>query len=152
MKIHLVIDNIRSAYNVGSIFRSADGSGSTTIYVCGISPTPEHLKVSKTALGANETVEWKYFKTTQLAIDELKEKGIPIFSLETGENSVDYREVEYPNEFVLVVGHETEGVNPHILSKSDKIISIPMRGKKNSLNVANATSIILYEITKNVKN
>jgi 23S rRNA (guanosine2251-2'-O)-methyltransferase len=123
MKIFVIVDNVRSAYNVGSIFRTADGAGSCEILLCGISPTPEHLKVGKTALGATETVAWKYFKTTQEAITYLKEKGI-------------------------VLGHETEGVNRDILEKSDKIVSIPMRGSKNSLNVASAAAIILYEITR----
>lgn len=148
MKIFVIVDNVRSAYNVGSIFRTADGAGCCEILLCGISPTPEHVKVGKTALGATETVAWKYFKTTQEAITDLKEKGIEVLSIETGENAVDYREYEYPNEVGIVLGHETEGVNRDILEKSDKIVSIPMRGSKNSLNVASAAAIILYEITR----
>lgn len=148
MKIHLVIDNIRSAYNVGSIFRTADGAGSCEIYICGISPTPENNKVQKTALDSTQFVPWKYFKSTLQAIEYLKEKNIPIWTLETEKDSSDFQKIQYPDEFALVVGHETEGVSKDIISKSDKIISIPMRGKKNSLNVANATSIVLYEATK----
>lgn len=148
MKIYVVIDNVRSAYNVGSIFRSADGAGSCEIYVCGISPTPKHLKVSKTALGAGDTVSWKYFKTTKEAIQNLKDKNIPVYALETDENAIHFQKMEYPDEFAIVVGHETEGISQDILKISDKIVSIPMRGKKNSLNVANATSIFLYEATR----
>lgn len=149
MKIIVMIDNVRSAYNIGSIFRSADGAGNCEIYVCGISPTPEHLKVAKTALGATESVTWKYFKTTQEAIKKLQSENIPIWALETEKNASDFQKIEYPQELAIIVGHETEGISKDILKISDKIIYIPMRGKKNSLNVANATSIFLYEATRN---
>lgn len=152
MKIIVVIDNVRSAYNVGSIFRTADGAGNCEIYICGISPTPEHIKVGKTALGATKSVPWKYFKTTSQALDAIRKENIEIISIETGDNAIDYREYSYPQTVAIVLGHETDGVDANILKKSDRIVSIPMRGEKNSLNVASAAAIILYEITRNVKN
>lgn len=148
MKIYIIVDNVRSAYNVGSIFRTADGAGSCEILLCGISPTPEHLKVQKTALGAHNSVSWKYFKTTKFAIEYLKEKKIPILALETEKKAKHFQKFKYPNELGIIVGHETEGISKDTLSQCDDVIYIPMRGTKNSLNVANATSIILYEITK----
>ena len=152
MKIYVIVDNIRSAYNVGSIFRTADGVGCCEIFVCGISPKPDHIKVAKTALGATESVTWKYFKTTNDAIEFLKEKGVPVWSVELAPGAVNYTDVKYPEEVGIIFGHETEGVSRYTLEKSDKIISIPMNGKKNSLNVATCAGIILYEAIRNVKN
>ncbi|MCK9368355.1 TrmH family RNA methyltransferase [Candidatus Dojkabacteria bacterium] len=151
MKIYVIIDNIRSAYNVGSVFRTADGVGCCEILICGISPKPDHIKVAKTALGATETVPWQYFKTTSEAIDYVKAKGIPVWSVELTPKAVNYTKVKYPNEVAIIFGHETEGINKYTLEKSDKILSIPMRGAKNSLNVATCAGIILYEAIKNAK-
>lgn len=150
MKLHIIIDNIRSAYNVGSIFRTADGTGSAQLYICGISPDKDHIKVKKTALGSTETVPSQYFKTTTEAIEELKGRGIPIFAVELTEGSEDYRKVEYPEEVALLFGHETDGVQPNILEMCDKVISVPMRGKKESLNVATIAGIVMYEAVRNV--
>lgn len=147
-KIYIIVDNVRSAYNVGSIFRSADGAGNCEILLCGISPTPNHIKVQKTALGAHESVSWQYFRTTKTAIESLKDKNIPILALETEEKAKHFQKYKYPNEVGVVVGHEIEGISKDIISLCDDVIYIPMRGSKNSLNVANATSIILYEITR----
>ncbi len=90
MKIYVVIDNIRSAYNVGSIFRTADGAGNCELLICGISPTPEHIKVGKTALGADQSVPWKYFKTTLEAVRWLKNKKVPVWSIELTEKAKHY--------------------------------------------------------------
>jgi 23S rRNA (guanosine2251-2'-O)-methyltransferase len=152
MKIYVIIDNIRSAYNVGSIFRTADGVGCCEIFVCGISPKPDHIKVQKTALDATESVPWKYFKSTSDAIDYVKEKGVPVWSVELDPKAVNYTEVKFPDEVAIIFGHETEGISRYTLQKSDKIISIPMLGAKNSLNVATCAGIILYEAIRNVKN
>lgn len=145
MKRYIVIDNIRSAYNVGSIFRTADGAGSCEILICGISPTPEHIKVKKTALGAHENIPWKYFKSTNLAIEYLKEKNIPVWAVEIDKNAVHFQKIKYPKDVAFILGHETEGIKKNILEKSDRIIYIPMNGQKNSLNVATCAGIILYE-------
>ncbi|MBI2356472.1 TrmH family RNA methyltransferase [Candidatus Dojkabacteria bacterium] len=148
MKIYVVLDNIRSAYNVGSIFRTCDGAGDCEVIICGISPTPEHSKVEKTSLGSTKTVPWRYFKTTDEAATYLMEKGVPIYSIEVTDKAERYTEVEYPQEVAIVLGHETEGVNRHILDSSDKHIIVPMNGKKESLNVATVAGIVIYEIIK----
>ncbi len=149
MEIHIVLDNIRSALNVGSIFRSADGAGSVAkIYLCGITTDIDNPKLDKTALGATEMIPSEHYDTTIEAIDEIKEQGIPIFSVELTDDAKHFQKIEYPNRVAFVFGHEKRGVSRDVLDRSDKKIYIPMRGLKESLNVANCASIILYEVTK----
>jgi tRNA G18 (ribose-2'-O)-methylase SpoU len=149
MKIHIVLDNIRSAFNVGSIFRTADGAGSVEkIYLCGITSPIDNPKLEKTALGALEYIPSEHYGSTMEAIKDIQDENIPIFSIELDEKSEDFQKVKYPEEFAIVLGHEKKGVDKSILEISDKIISIPMRGKKESLNVANTAGIILYEATR----
>lgn len=150
MKIHVVLDNIRSAFNVGSIFRSADGAGSVEkIYLCGITADVDNPKLEKTALGAIDMVNSEHYEETLDALKELKDMGIPIFVVELTNDAEDFQNVEYPNEVALVFGHEKRGVSDEILNMADKKIFIPMRGKKESLNVANCATTIFYEITRN---
>lgn len=149
MKIHIVLDNIRSAFNVGSIFRSADGAGSVEkIYLCGITADIDNPKLEKTALGALETVESEHYDSTKEAIEELKQKDIPIYSVELTKDAKNFQQIKYPKEIAIVLGHEKRGVDEEILKLSDEKIYIPMRGFKKSLNVANCASIVLYEITR----
>ena len=149
MKIHIVLDNLRSAFNVGSIFRSADGAGSVEkIYLCGITTDIDNPKLEKTALGALETVKSEHYDSTQEAIKELKERDISIYSIELTEDAKNFQDIKYPKEIAIVVGHEKKGIDEDILKLSDKKIFVPMRGFKKSLNVANCTSIVLYEITR----
>lgn len=149
MKIHIVLDNIRSVFNVGSIFRSADGAGSVEkIYLCGMTTPIDNPKLEKTALGATEMIDSEHYDTTQEALAELRERNIPIFSVELTDDAQDFQETEYPKELALVFGHEKNGVDEDILQESDQKIFVPMRGKKESLNVANCASIVLYEITR----
>ncbi len=149
MKIYIVLDNIRSVFNVGSIFRSADGAGSVKkIYLCGMTTPIDNPKLEKTALGATEMIDSEHYDTTHEALTELREKNIPIFSVELTDDAQDFQKVEYPEELALVFGHEKNGVDEEILQESDKKIYVPMRGKKESLNVANCASIVLYEITR----
>ena len=149
MKIHVVLDNIRSVFNVGSIFRTSDGAGSVEkIYLCGMTTPIDNPKLDKTALGATEMVPSEHYDTTQEALDELKAKNIPIYSIELTDDAENFQKVEYPEEVAIVLGHEKMGVDEEILNGCDKKIFIPMRGKKESLNVANCASIILYEITR----
>ena len=152
MKIHVVLDNLRSAFNVGSIFRSSDGAGSIEkIYLCGITSPLDNPKLEKTALGSLEFINSEHYDTTLDAIEELKEQNVPIYSVELTDDSENFQEIEYPDEFALVFGHEKKGIDKKILDISDKIISLAMRGKKKSLNVANTASIILYEVTRDGK-
>ena len=149
MEIHIVLDNIRSAFNVGSIFRSADGAGSVKkIYLCGMTTDIDNPKLDKTALGATEMIPSEHYDSTMEAINELRERGIPIYCIELTDDALDFQKVKYPEKIAIVLGHEKRGISDEILRKVDKSIYIPMRGKKESLNVANCASIILYEITK----
>jgi 23S rRNA (guanosine2251-2'-O)-methyltransferase len=149
MKIHIVLDNIRSVFNVGSIFRSADGAGSVEkIYLCGITSDIDNPKLEKTALGAIDMIKSEHYDTTVEALDEIRKQNIPIYSVELTDDAKDFQEVEYPDKVAIVFGHEKKGVDEDILESSDEKIMVPMRGKKESLNVANCASIILYEITR----
>jgi tRNA G18 (ribose-2'-O)-methylase SpoU len=150
MEIHIVLDNIRSAFNVGSIFRSADGAGSVEkIYLCGITADTDNPKLEKTALGALEMVDSEHFENTIDSIEDLKSKNIPVYAVELTEDAENFQRVTYPERIGLVFGHEKRGIQEDILKICDKRISVPMRGYKESLNVANCASIILYEITRN---
>ncbi len=149
MEIHIVLDNIRSAFNVGSIFRSADGAGSVKkIYLCGMTTDIDNPKLDKTALGATEMIPSEHYDSTIEAIEEIKERAIPIYSVELTPDAQNFQQIKYPSKLALIFGHEKRGINKEILDRVDKKIFIPMRGKKESLNVANCASIILYEITK----
>ena len=150
MKIHIVLDNIRSVFNVGSIFRSADGAGSVEkIYLCGITSDIDNPKLEKTALGAIDMVKSEHYDSTEEALDEIKDLGIPIYSVELADDAENFQRIKYPNELAIVFGHEKQGISEEILNKySDKKIMIPMRGMKESLNVANCATAILYEITR----
>lgn len=147
-KIFLVINNIRSAYNVGSIFRTADGAGVTKVYLCGITPTPNDHKVLKTSLGAEEYVPWEYFKHPMRLLKNLQDEKLWLVALEQTKGSESIFSYEFPKNknIALIVGNEIKGLNKKILSCADKIIEIPMLGKKESLNVAVATGIALYQI------
>lgn len=149
MEIYIILDNIRSAFNVGSIFRSADGAGSVKkIYLCGMTTDIDNPKLDKTALGATDMIPSEHYDSTQEAIDELKEMGIPIYAVELTDDAQHFQKIQYPKKVALLFGHEKRGVSDDILERVDEKIYIPMRGKKESLNVANCASIILYEITK----
>lgn len=148
-EIVVILDNIRSALNVGAIFRTADGVGVKKIYLCGISPYPGHNKLHKTALDAENYVEWKYFKNTEDAINSAKEDGYTIYAIEQSDRSKEYHRVNYSDKSCVIFGHEITGVSPNIIQKSDVAVELPMLGKKNSLNVATTAGIILYHIRFN---
>ena len=155
----VVLDNIRSAHNVGSMFRTADAFGITEIYLCGTSPTPidkfnrPRKDIAKVSLGAEKTVPWRYFSSSLRAVNSLKKKGIKILSIEQNENSADIHDIKlYQNtDIALVFGNEVGGVSLKILRVSDKIFEIPMCGKKESLNVSVAFGIVVSQIMQCVK-
>lgn len=147
-EVYLVLDNIRSRENVGSILRTADAAGVSKIYLCGITPTPPHEKISKTALGAETYMPWEYYKQTWRLLEKLKKEGMSIVALEQTKNSVDLFKFKPQFPLALVLGNEVKGLSPSILKLCDKKISIPMHGKKESLNVAVATGIALYGIKR----
>ncbi len=147
-EIYLILNNIRSAYNVGSIFRTADAVGVAKVYLCGYTPTPENPQVAKTSLGAERSVNWKHCAQAWRLVDELKSKGVNIVALEQAEASRDYKKLKPKFPLAVVVGHERAGVEVSLLKRADSVWYIPMRGKKESLNVAVATGIFLYSLSK----
>lgn len=147
----LILYNLRSSYNVGAIFRTADAVGIDQIFLIGTTPCPmdkfkkENTKITKTALGAEKTVAWQYFKTLTPVLNKFKKEGVKIIALEQAENSVDYKKVKLPKAWSLVVGEETKGLPKTVLKKCDQIVEIPMHGQKESLNVSVATGVVLFE-------
>lgn len=142
----VLMDNIRSAWNVGSILRSADGFGFSHAYLCGITPTPELNAVQKTSLGAEEYVTWSYHSNAVKLVEGLKKEGWKILVLEEDERSVELPKVKAmkADRVVLIVGNEVTGVDPGLLDLAEHIFHIPMHGQKRSFNVANAFSIAAY--------
>lgn len=149
----IVLDNVRSQSNVGSIFRTADAFLTEAIYLCGITSCPPHREINKTALGATESVTWKYFGKTVDAINELKEKGYKIISIEQAEGSVELQNlrIETGTKYALVFGHEVNGVDQTIVSNSDLCVEIPQFGTKHSFNIAISAGIVLWELNKMLK-
>jgi len=145
-EVYLILHNIRSAYNVGSIFRTADAAGVKKVYLCGYTPTPDNQKVVKTSLGAEKYIPWEYYKQTWRLLKKLNANGIQIIALEQTKKSADYRQFKPRFPLALVVGNEVRGLSKKILTYADKIIAIPMYGKKESLNVVVATGITLYKL------
>jgi 23S rRNA (guanosine2251-2'-O)-methyltransferase len=145
----IVLDNIRSLNNVGSAFRTADAFLIEAIYLCGVTGTPPNKEIEKTALGATDTVTWKYFKTTEEAISELKDKNYFIASVEQAKQSVMLNNFIKPESSIaLVFGNEVYGVEQNIIDSSDQCIEIPQYGSKHSLNVSVTIGIVLWELLK----
>lgn len=142
-----LLDNIRSAWNVGSIFRSADGFGFGQICLCGITPTPESKSVRKTALGAEKYIEWSYHQDAVKLVKRMKKQGWKIFALEEDSRAESIARIHPPARTMLILGSEICGVDPELLDLADKILYIPMRGQKRSFNVANAFSVAAYALT-----
>jgi tRNA G18 (ribose-2'-O)-methylase SpoU len=140
----VVLNNIRSLYNVGSIFRTADGAGVEKLWICGITGFPPDSQISKTALGAENEVSWEYRKEACSVLRELKTRGYKIVFLEQVEGSVPYQDYEPAGPVCLVVGNEVDGVSEELLSLCDRTIEIEMAGLKNSLNVAVAFGVVAY--------
>jgi len=144
-----LMDNIRSAWNVGSILRSADGFGFQHAYLCGITPTPEMPAVKKTSLGAEEHVAWSQHNDAVNLVKGLKLEGWKVVALEEDERAMPlsrFANLPIDAPLVLVVGNEVTGVDPELLDLADHILYIPMRGQKRSFNVANAFSIAAYAL------
>lgn len=142
----LILHNIRSAYNVGSMFRTADAAGIDKIYLCGYSPTPDNPKVIKTSLGAEKTVPWEHYKLVGPLIKKLQKKNVRVAALEIDKRSKNIFSYKPKFPLALVVGHEREGVDHKTLALVDDILEIPMRGVKESLNVAVAAGVAAYAL------
>ena len=146
----IVLENIRSAYNVGSVFRTADAFLMEAIYIIGYSAKPPHKEIKKTALGAEETVEWKYFKTTVEAIEELKNKKYKVYAVEQAEGSCELQAVSFgpDQKLAIVFGNEVTGVEQSTIHLCDGCIEIPQLGMKHSLNIATAAGVVLWELVR----
>lgn len=143
-----VLENIRSAYNIGSVFRTADAFLLESIYICGYSAFPPHKEIKKTALGAEETVHWKHFKTTKEALEELRKDGYKIFAVEQAEGSIPLQEFKAQEKLAVVFGNEVTGVEQSTIEMADGCIEIPQLGMKHSLNISVAAGIVLWELVR----
>lgn len=145
-EFYVICDNIRSLENIGSIFRTADAIGATKIFLCGISGIPPNHKISKTALGAEKVIPFEYVRQTGRLVDGLKKKKVFMIALEQDKKAVSYTKIKPKFPLALIIGNEVKGISKRILKKTDKIIYLPMRGKKESLNVAVAFGVAGYHI------
>ncbi len=143
--LHVLLDNIRSAWNVGSILRTADGFGFAHAYLCGITPTPENKDVQKTALGADEFVTWSHHMDAVKLVKGLKKEGWRVWALEEDERAQPIDQIANPpHNTVLIIGSEVTGVDPALIALADNIFYIPMRGRKRSFNVAIAFGVAAW--------
>jgi len=148
----IILDNVRSQSNVGSIFRTADAFLTESLYLCGITATPPNRDIQKTALGATESVAWKYFAKTADAINELRDRGFLIIGIEQTVGSVELQKMKIVPDvkYALVFGHEVNGVEQDILNMCDQCVEIPQFGTKHSFNIAISVGIVLWELNKKV--
>jgi 23S rRNA (guanosine2251-2'-O)-methyltransferase len=148
--IIVILENIRSAYNVGSVFRTADAFLIEAIHIIGYSAKPPHKEIRKTALGAEETVDWRYFKTSAEAIDELRKRGCKVYAVEQAEGSYKLQAVGFePKEKIAIIfGNEVTGVEQSTIHLCDGCIEIPQLGMKHSLNIATAAGVVLWELVR----
>lgn len=150
----LVLDNIRSLYNVGSMFRTADGFGVSKIFLCGITGTPEQNGLKKVALGAEDAVAWEHVATTDEALARLRADGYTLVGLELAPQAQEIGEYAAANrdrgtdKLALIVGNEVDGLSPELMARLDATVFIPMRGTKESFNVSVAAGIALYGLLK----
>lgn len=150
--IRILLHNIRSVYNVGAIFRTADALGVSKIYLSGYTPTPldrfsnERKDFAKSALGAEKTMAWEYSKNPTKIIDGIKKEKFQIVSIEQDKKSIDYKKAKINNKTLVILGNEVSGISKNILKKSNLIVEIPMRGGKESLNVSVSAGIVLFRL------
>lgn len=151
--IHIVLDNIRSANNIGSVFRTADAFLLKKIYLCGVCATPPNKNIRKTALGSTQTVAWEYVEDTLSAITQLQENGVVVLAVEQAEKAVmlDDFMVEPNTEYALVFGNEIKGVQQSVVSQSDVVLEIPQLGNKHSLNIAVSAGIVSWDLFSKLK-
>ena len=145
--IVIVLDNVRSMNNIGSVFRTADAFLLQAIYLCGVTATPPHREIHKTALGATETVTWKHFSATIEAVNELKKEGFTVYAVEQAEKSIMLDKIDIPSKKIaLVFGNEISGVEQSALDACEACIEIPQFGTKHSINLAVSVGIVVWEI------
>ena len=149
----VVLDNIRSLHNIGSVFRTSDAFRIECIYLCGITATPPHAEMHKTALGAEFTVDWKYVNNTVEAVDNLKNEGYTVYSVEQAEGSIMLNELtlDKNREYAIVMGNEVKGVQQEVIDHSHGCIEIPQYGTKHSLNVSVTAGIVIWYLFNKLK-
>ena len=150
LPIIIVLDNIRSLSNVGAFFRTADAFRIGALYLCGITACPPHREIHKTALGADETVKWRYFETTEAACRQLKEDGYRIYAVEQIENSIPLQDFEFDTHTAYILGNEVEGVSEEALPYCDGAIELPQEGTKHSINVSVCAGIVMWKLFENL--
>lgn len=146
----VILDNIRSLNNIGSVFRTSDAFLVESIYLCGITATPPNPEIHKTALGAEYSVEWKYFEDTVSAVEDLRERGYTVYAIEQVENStmLDDLQLDSQKKYAIVMGNEVKGVQQAVVDACDGCIEIPQYGTKHSLNVSVTTGIVVWDFFK----
>lgn len=149
----VILDNVRSLNNIGSVFRTCDAFLIEKIYLCGITATPPNKEIHKTALGATDSVAWEYVENTLLAVEKLKEQGVYIISIEQAENSTMLNDFQ-PNgkqKYAIIFGNEVKGVEQEVVSASDEVIEIPQYGTKHSLNISVSAGIAIWELAMKLR-
>lgn len=150
MNTYVILDNIRSVHNVGSIFRTCDAAGVSKLYLCGLTPTPidrfgrARKDMAKVALGAQQSVVWEYVEETKDVIEKLKKEGVRVVAVEQDKKSTDYKKLSTKKPLALVFGREVDGISKEILHLCDEIVEVPMHGAKESLNVSVAVGVVLF--------
>ena len=149
----VILDNIRSLNNIGSVFRTSDAFLVEKIYLCGITAKPPHKDIHKTALGATDSVEWEHVENTVELVEKLKSDGIKIASVEQAENADmlgDFK-IDKNHKYAIVFGNEVKGVSQEVVSLSDNVIEIPQFGTKHSLNISVSAGIVIWDLFKQMK-
>lgn len=146
-----LLDNVRSLYNVGSVFRTSDAVLLKKLFLCGITGHPPRKEISKTALGAEDIVPWEYQDDSVEVIKKLKKKGVAIVAVEIAHDSVPYNKAQYPFPVCFVFGHEVEGISEEVMDLVDVAVYVPMLGRANSLNISTCYGIIVYDALMKIK-
>ena len=148
----VVLDNVRSQHNIGSVFRTSDAFRVAEIILCGITSTPPNVEIHKTALGAEDAVPWRYFEETLSAVEVLKAEGYTVFSIEQAENSISLEDfqLESGKKYAVIFGHEVHGVQQEVVNASHGCIEIPQHGTKHSLNVSVTAGIVIWDFFKHL--
>ena len=150
MPLTVVLDDVRSLYNVGSVFRSCDAFRVKAVYLCGITATPPNNEIHKAALGAEDSVEWRYFHDAEEAVAELHDNGVTVYSVEQVEGSTKLQDIriDSSSQYAIIFGNEVKGVHQSVVDASDGCIEIPQHGTKHSLNVSVTAGIVIWEFAK----
>ncbi len=149
----VILDNIRSLNNIGSVFRTSDAFLIEKIYLCGITATPPHKDIHKTALGSTDSVDWEYAENTEILIEKLRNEGVKVISIEQAENTIQLQDFkpEKNTTYALVFGNEVKGVQQSVVNKSDFVVEIPQFGTKHSFNISVSAGIVLWDFFCKIK-